>query len=65
MNIKDIACYGSVKNADYFIVCDTETEHILDNWHHEKDRPFKTFKELINYLLKDKGFNNIQEIGAE
>ena len=64
--IKNISCYGSARGADYFIVCDEEYEHIIDNHDPRNDQPFNNFTDLVDYLLANHTFNGeIQEIGAE
>ena len=66
VTIKNIDCYGSVNNAEYFIVCDEMDEHIISNWNHSEDRPFYNFTELVACLLENHSFyGEIQEIGAE
>tara|TARA_R100000458_G_C8061702_1_gene104353 strand:- start:176 stop:418 length:243 start_codon:yes stop_codon:yes gene_type:complete len=64
--IKNIDCYGSVKNADYFLVADEMDGYIFDNWKLTDDRKFKNWSEVIKYLLWHHSFNGeIQEIIAE
>lgn len=64
--IKNISCYGSVRGSDYFVVCDEDDAHIIDNYDPRNDQPFNNFTDLIDYLLANHTFNGeIQEIGAE
>ena len=65
VTIKNIDCYGSVKESDYFIVCDEMEEHIIDNWNNSEDRNFENFTEFVTYLLENYSFyGEIQEIIA-
>ena len=66
IKIKNIDCYGTVRGSDYFVVCDEEEEHIIDNYNPSWETPFNSFTELVDYLLTNHTFNGeIQEIGAE
>tara|TARA_R100000234_G_scaffold76148_1_gene47269 strand:+ start:624 stop:830 length:207 start_codon:yes stop_codon:yes gene_type:complete len=64
--IKNINCYGSVKNSDYFLVADEMDGYIFDNWKLTDDRKFKNWTEVINYFLEHHSFyGEIQEIRGE
>lgn len=64
--IKNVDCYGSVKNSDYFLVADEMDGYVFDNWKLTDDRKFKNWTEVINYILEHHSFyGEIQEITGE
>jgi len=64
--IKNIDCYGSVKNSDYFLVADEMEGYVFDNWKLTDDRKFKNWTEVVNYILEHHNFyGEIQEIIGE
>tara|TARA_R110002012_G_scaffold157573_1_gene318722 strand:+ start:70 stop:279 length:210 start_codon:yes stop_codon:yes gene_type:complete len=61
-----ISLYGNIQDATALIVGDEMDEHIIDNWHHEEDREFFTWKEAVDYIIDNYKFHGeIQEIGID